>query len=88
MRKLPRTLWTNIVNLSGLYSPEPIKLTAQKGWDKRLHHWDKTRDVDFKQMGLFERGAVIQFTSKSKKEVELWTMGVKAVMDLLKRWSA
>lgn len=76
-------VFSNSINLGGLYSPRPIRLQ----WNKSLNSWwDKEGNYEATKLGVFEEDGLVQFTSLDRQEVEFWTLGVKATMKMLKRW--
>jgi len=85
----PKVVYTNIINLGGLYSDKPIKckLTESDLYSGlgEIEWWDKSGDVDVKQLGLYkhDNNCFIQFSSLSKIEVQVWTDGVKAALSLI-----
>lgn len=87
MNKQPKVLYTNLVNLAGLYSKEPVKcFRKNRAFGEGFWYWDKTGNVQADETHEKDDN-IIQFTSPNKKEVELWTKGASAVMEMLKRWS-
>ena len=87
MKKQPKVLYTNLVNLDGLYSKEPIKCPRKNSYSgKRFWYCNKTGSIHAYEKHEKDDN-IIQFTSPNKKEVELWTKGAAAVMEMLKRWS-
>jgi hypothetical protein len=72
------TAWGNSVNLNlggGLYSETPLRLYKDNEFPK--DYWDKRGDWGASLGSSGDHGH-IAFVSLSKKEVELWTEGVKA----------
>jgi hypothetical protein len=93
MKSNRRQYYGNSINLSGLYSIKPVVCykPAQKIGEKDNEiYWCKQGnfDIDIKNLGLSSicDGSVIVFTSKNKKDVELWTSGVLSAMRMMKRW--
>lgn len=86
MKKYPKIIYANRVNLAGLYSKVPLKLTRQKG-----HSFYSDSEGDFvlavSQIGDFSTDGQTTFSSPNLKEVELWTRGATAVMRQLFNWS-
>lgn len=76
--------YSNFVNLSGLFSKKPIKCKYSKRYDG---YWDTSGNVDAPTLGLVIKDGMIQFSSTSQKEVELWTSGADSVMKMIRRWS-
>lgn len=76
--------WFNGLNLSGLWFRKP-----KRGyWDKNLHEWyDKSGDFSAEVLGLDMQHGHATFASESKKEVELWTLGIQTAMAFLRRWA-
>jgi len=80
-----KTIYANAVNLSGLWSPWPIRLK----WNGELEsYWDDSGDFDVDELGEKDQGGIITFASTSVEEVKQWTNGAKAVMKLIKEWSS
>ena len=79
-----KVVFSNAVNLSGLYSSEPLQLK----WSENLKSWwGDSGNYVAKELGYVEEGGRIQFTAYDRLEVERWTLGVKSAMLLLNRWS-
>lgn len=83
-KKKPKIAYGNSVNLSGLYSSHSVKLTYNPELDS---WWDKSGNYNADFLGLEVRDGIVVFSSVNKRDVDLWTMGAKAVMDKLRRWS-
>lgn len=87
-----KILWSNRLNLSGLYSDEPIKCfrTVCKFDRKKITYWEKAGNYEttFAELGEIDshNGRSIKFTSQNKKEVEMWTKGVKAAFRAMQRY--
>lgn len=84
VKKKPKTLWAARVNLSGLVSVCPIRVTYRselEGW------WDKTGEFDVTRPGIEGTSGSITFSSENKKEVQTWIEGACAVMQLLQDFS-
>lgn len=91
MNSVPRVLYANKVNLSGLYSPEPIKLLLHDEYDTEEDEaiwWDEDGDLEVTRVGLVAEYGYIIFSSDKLEEVRIWTSGVKSTMILLRQWSA
>ncbi len=82
--RFPRVVYGNAVNLAGLYSAVPLKCTYRKD----LKVWfDKEGNFDVEKLGLVRQLGCITFASVRRKDVELWTSGVREAMLILRRWS-
>lgn len=86
MKKYPKVIYANRVNLVGLYSKVPLKLTREQE-----HHFYSDSEGDFclntDQIGEVLTDGMMCFSSTNLKEVELWTRGATAVMRQLFNWS-
>lgn len=85
MKKLPKVIYANRVNLSGLYSNKPLKLKLEAHYDFYSDGEDFCLDTD--KIGLVETDGLVGFSSPNEKEVELWTQGAIAVMRQIFKWS-
>jgi hypothetical protein len=88
--RAPKVLYSNMVNMAGLYSRTPVKCFLRRGGPDSVYgasYWDSTGDYDTYKPGLEIRTGWIKFTSESKREVEAWTEGASAVMRMLRAWS-
>ena len=80
-KKVRRVVWSNMVNLAGLYSKTPIQCRLKlsgKYWDKSDNY-----DVSPGEIGISDQrpfSGIARFSSFSKREVELWTLGATAVL--------
>ncbi len=85
MKKIPKKIYGNGINLSGLYSKKPMLLTynciLKDEW------WAKDGNFSVSGLGLIVEGGRITFASKKRKDVLCWIAGVLSTMTLLKRWS-
>ena len=81
---MPEGIWGNAVNLSGLWSIEPLKLV----YDDELFKY-VSEDGDFIQetVGHSASYGHLAFTSEDREEVVLWTEGVKSAMALVRQWA-
>lgn len=76
-------LWCAKVNLAGLYSAKPIemRLTGLSGW------WSRDGNLSADGPGLYYADGYIDFASHSKREVELFILGVNSATQLLLNWA-
>lgn len=91
MAKKRKVLWSNMINLSGLYSDKPVRCRDMKDrYGEARGYWDRTGNfcTSEDQIGehVLNDGAVVQFTSRSKEEVEFWTRGAKAALAAVVRF--
>ena len=83
MRKSKNQLfiWFTYLNMRGIISDTPIKgkkVRELAGW------YDKEEEIWCSKLGLDNReSCVITFASKSKKEVEIFLKGAKALRKIL-----
>lgn len=70
------------VNLRGVWGP--IKMTPSK-YDI-LGYWDKTGNFSISKLGERNHDDVITFASPDRTKTALWVKGVKASMEMLKKW--
>jgi len=71
-----KVIWGNLVNLSGLYSDRPVRLK----WDPEFGNWwSADGNMAFCKLGEHRERHVVMFASKSRRDVALWTKGVKAM---------
>jgi hypothetical protein len=75
MSKYVGPLWAAAVNLRGLWSDKPVKVLYDKSdgtW------WDESGNLEIRlvgsSLGLYHQ----VFSSKSKREVQIWIDGYKA----------
>jgi hypothetical protein len=80
----PRVIYANRVNLSGLFFSKPIKCVES---DDGEWFYSQKYDLVIDEIGLTNTDGCITFSSENKSEVESWTNGARAVMDMLARWS-
>lgn len=90
----PRVVWSNIVNLGGVYSDKPICCRLKSGVGEPTY-WDSTGDLDVKTVGerpLSPGSECTQFSSRSRRDVAMWTAGARAAMKLIRsiahKWEA
>lgn len=82
-------LYGNAVNLSGLYAKNPLELKFD---DESDSWWDRSNNMDFNRRGLQigndtdDSSGIVKFTG-TKREVECFTMGVRACFKLLSAWA-
>lgn len=87
--KKPKVLYSNMVNLSGLYSNKPVRCKPEKDSDDD-YYWDSSGNFDCHLTwveGTIFLNRGVQFTSEDKEKVQIWTDGAKAVMKQLNDWS-
>ncbi len=77
-------IWSNMVNLSGLYSDKPVSCYYNKTLDS---WWDKLGDYEITKLGYMEDAGCVYFSSENKEEVEHFILGAKAVMSMLRKWA-
>jgi len=66
-----------------MWSEVPIKMFL----DEELNEWfNKSEDIGVEELGLVKSPGAIHFSSANKEEVEHWTSGALAVMELLHDW--
>ena len=82
---MKKTLYNNIINLSGLYSLDPVKMKFNKGLDLWVDNEGFSSSTG---PGLKLSDSCVSFSSHNKKEVELWTSGIKCSLKLLNAWSS
>ena len=84
-KKMPKTVWANGVNLRGLWSDKPIKMFCHDSeWGEEPLYYDKLGDIEISSsLGLDIDQSVITFASVNKKEVQHWTDGALAVVQML-----
>lgn len=84
--KKQKVLWTNRVTLGGLQFYKPICCNLG---ENPLWYWDSTGNISCSPtlLGQQLQDGYVYFTSFNKKEVEIWTQGVQAVMHLLRGWA-
>ena len=84
-------LYGNAVNLSGIYSKNPLELKFDyetEAW------WDRSQNMDFNRRGLQigndpddpDCSGIVKFTG-TQREVQCFTMGVRACFTLLSSWA-
>jgi hypothetical protein len=78
MSKKSKILYANSINLVGLYSETPIKLSLTKDGD----YYGDSGHYSIQP----STGNVTQFSSKSKREVEIWTRGALDAMNHMRKW--
>lgn len=90
MKRKPKRLWANKINLAGLYSTKPVLVVLKTAWQERMWtigtYWDATGDVDVEKEGEVRKYGSIIFASRNKKDVQNWTKGILAVNAMLKKW--
>lgn len=89
-KKLPKFIYSNLVNEYGLYSKNPIRCMLKKDTIGNYTYWDKSGnyDVDISDVGKEKKERFqTQFSSVSKREIELWIQGSRAVFDILKEFN-
>ena len=91
-KKKPKIVWAAMVNLSGLYSKNPVKCKyvpdvyeTEKGNDR---WWSLDGDFDVRKLGEHKTDGHIAFVSENKQDVEKWLKGAKSVMSLLRNWAS
>jgi hypothetical protein len=85
-------VWANAVNLAGLYSSDPIKCVP---YDSAFGEAEDTDeywgdDGEFccpNKPGIYDKDRIIVFVAYERVDVEIWTNGVKAVMNMVSRWA-
>lgn len=82
--KQPEIVWANAINLSGLYSKEPIRCRLDDVLD---NWWDRKGEFSVNVLGTHDTGGMIYFSSEVRNDVVFWTEGAKAVMKMLNEWS-
>lgn len=84
-KKSPKQAWGAAVNLSGLYSQNPIPLR----WHVDLRAWwsaDGNFEFEALEVEIHKPG-FRRFASADKAKVQAWLNGAKAVMGLLRHWA-
>lgn len=87
---IPSTIWVARVNLSGLYSSNPIpaKLVVGRDYEGAGNSWVTTNgDFHICRIGVEKKSGYVTFSSESKAEVECFLQGVKSTMHLLSNWA-
>lgn len=77
-------VFSALINLRGLYSDKPTKCfydTVCESW------WDKSGNFEVRQLGLDNSHGIVQFSSRDVREVELFILGAKSVMNQLQEFS-
>lgn len=89
MKNKPKIIYSNMINLAGLYSNKPVICRNDKYFDLPNHWWDHEGDYSVSKLGLVINKDMlyIRFSSINKKEVELWMSGVKSTMKMLAAWT-
>lgn len=82
--KKSKIRYTNLVNLSGLYSRKLIQCKQRNG---EFGYWDTSGNIDANNPGWHIQDGVIQFTSSKYEDVKLWTRGALSAMLFLEKWS-
>jgi hypothetical protein len=85
----PKVLWSNRINFGGLYSAKPVKCTERSNdYGKPNEYWSKDGDYDAHadQLGVVAINGCVTFTSRSKEEVELWTLGARSALAAVRRF--
>ena len=85
---MDKTYYGNMVNLSGLYSKNPVKCYLQDDYNKNIY-WseDGNLDIDSAKLGrMDDKNGYVMFTSENENDVKMWTEGVLSAMLMLKRW--
>ncbi len=73
------------VNLSGLYAPYVLEFF----YDNNLTTWwteDGNLEISGTSHGFAFEDGIVKYISKDKKEAELFLMGVKASMEMMRKW--
>ena len=81
---MKKQLWAAMINLSGLYSPRPIRVF----WHKTLKEYyasDGNFSVAFD--GLTRTACIVTFAHHNKMMVQTWIDGVRSCQHLLREWS-
>jgi len=87
MNEPPNKIWGNGINLSGLWSTDPMFFTYNDeigGW------WHSDGNTSIEKLGVYvvKSKNVYTFSSTNKREVLIWTKGVIAALDMMKRWAS
>jgi hypothetical protein len=85
-KEKPVVMWANRVNLAGLYSDKPVRVTRDTFFSEAYYYDDAG------QFSVYGAGTRVEegnctFASPSKEIAEAWTAGAKAVMRRLKEWA-
>ena len=83
-KKIPKIIYANRLNLSGLYKNTPVRLR----WDAETSCW-WSADGNFciYKLGYDEHGACHDFASENKQEVEIWTKGILTTIKAIGQWA-
>lgn len=77
-------LYANAVNLGGLYSSVPIPVYFN---EELASYWAEDGDFEVKKIGTLVEDGIVTFASDRPSEAVAWTLGAKAVMKMLRKWS-
>lgn len=86
----PKKLWASGVNLSGVYSDKPVRVTFHEelsGYDDKDYWYDKEGNFEINAVGVTKNDGSFWFSSESKEEVETFLLGASAVIHLLRRFT-
>ncbi len=73
------------VSLSGVWGPKKMTLSDHEYFGQR-HYYDKTGNLSVERLGEHHKDGIITFASPDRAKTALWVKGVKASMEMLKRW--
>ncbi len=84
----PKVVWSNMVNVSGVYSPKPIRCVWKPNeFSAGGAYWGEGGDYEAGEMGSHVSRHWPQcttFSSRKRNEVEVWTIGARAAMLLIR----
>lgn len=81
MKLPPENVWVAAVNLSGLWWETPHEFSRLEdidGW------WSKNGEFSVDKLGVDVKPNIVTFSSKNKKDVELWLSGARAYRYILR----
>lgn len=80
MKRIPKTIYGNKINLAGIYSNKTLKLT----YFPDLSEWYAS-DGNFcvRKLGLQVHYGYVTFASLRKQDVALWTKGALSAMRMV-----
>ena len=76
-RTKPKVVWANAINLCGLWSDKPIRMSV---YDWAYGWYNRKNDLDVHKLGVDDgRPGIITFASEKRSDVVLWTKGALAM---------
>jgi hypothetical protein len=82
MKTKKKTAWAIGISVMGMWDKKPVRIeysSFNETCSRQRFWWDKTGCFTVDKLGLVVKKGITTFASESKKDVELFILGVKAM---------